>query len=131
MSNSLTKEVEFANNDSNRKVVFDGTYTAKKGDVKLNEFIVASTYTTTTDQVKLNALGANLPKNKVTFYVFVDGNEVADAKLACTKDTNNDVTACTAGDTFDNILVKAGESVKVKVEAEVETSNTSGLPIDL
>jgi hypothetical protein len=53
---------------------------------------------------------------------------VADAKIAC----KNDV--CTANDTFNDVKVKAGESVKVRVEAEVEANNTDladGSNIDL
>jgi purine-nucleoside phosphorylase len=90
MTNSLTKEVEFANKESNRKVVFEGTYTAKKGDVKLNEFAIAKLASPTST--------INRNKDKVTFYLTVDGDEVADVKY-----TNGS----TASDTFDNILIEA------------------------
>jgi flavodoxin len=98
LSNKLSKDVEFNTNATDRKVVFEGTYTAKKGDIKLNEFSVTGAYAGTT--------------NKITFYVLVDGKEVADDKY--------DPATTTASNTFDNILVKAGESVTVSVEAEVE-----------
>jgi hypothetical protein len=38
LKNELSKSVEFLTNETNRKVVFDGTYTAKKAAVDLNEF---------------------------------------------------------------------------------------------
>jgi hypothetical protein len=90
---------------SDRKVVFEGTYTAKKGDIKLNEFNVTGTY-----------VGND---NKISFYVLIDGDEVADAKYSTgTK---------TASDTFNNVLVEAGESVSIVVEAEVEAYATGTL----
>jgi hypothetical protein len=66
LENNLTKDVEFLINDTSRKVVFDGTYTAKKWDVNLNSFYI--------DWTK----PANNGENVVTFYVFVDGEEVGD-----------------------------------------------------
>ena len=95
LENNLTKDVEFLKNETNRKVVFDGTYTAKKADIDLNKFTV---------NAKSNAFDG---KNKVTFYLFIDGEEVADANAG-------------VEETFSDVRVKAGESVKVKVEAEVE-----------
>lgn len=95
LENNLTKTVQFLKDQTNRKVVFDGTYTAKKGNIELNKFVIE---------------GADVAdaKNKVTFYLLINGNEVAN--------TN------TLGqyETFSEVLVKAKESVKVKVEAEVE-----------
>jgi hypothetical protein len=52
MSNSMTKEVEFNNKETNTKIVFDGTYTAKKGDVKINEFTITSNSNITNKLVK-------------------------------------------------------------------------------
>jgi hypothetical protein len=40
LTNTLTKRVEFTTNDSSKKTVFDGTYTAKKGTVKLNSALI-------------------------------------------------------------------------------------------
>ena len=101
LENNLTKDVEFLTSETSKKVVFDGTYTAKKGDVYLNT-------------VSMNT-GNVIFTGDITFYVYIDGEEVA---------------ALDAGeeDTFSDILVKAGESVKVKVEAEVyadEENSTS------
>jgi hypothetical protein len=116
MTNSTTKEVEFANKETNRKVVFDGTYTAKKGDVKLNKFTITSKETVSSDLTDL--IGA-AGTNKVRFYVTIDGTEVSDGKIAL--DSTNNIYV--VSDTFNDISVKNGESVKVKVEAEVEANN--------
>ena len=98
LENNITKDVEFLINDTSRKVVFDGTYTAKKGDVNLNSFYI--------DWTK----PANNGENVVTFYVFVDGEEVGDTDALGSWNKEN----------FSDVLVAAGKSVKVKVEAEVE-----------
>jgi hypothetical protein len=95
LENDLSKNVEFVTAETTRKVVFDGTYTAKKGDVKLNT-------------VSISGNTATPLSGDITFYVFIDGEEIA------TLDDGEE-------DTFTDILVKAGESVKVKVEAEVYT----------
>ena len=102
LENNLTKEVEFINGETSRKVVFDGTYTAKKGTVNLNNFQVQWTQEAS-------------DKNDITFYLYIDGEEVADADL-------------NSEEMFSDVLIEAGESVKVKVEAEIEaeTENTAG-----
>jgi hypothetical protein len=38
LKNNLTKAVEFINKESNTKVVFDGTYTAKNGTVNITDW---------------------------------------------------------------------------------------------
>ena len=96
LENNLTKDVEFLKDETSRKTVFEGTYTAKKGAIDLNKFTVTA---------NSNPL---VGKNKVTFYLSVDGEEVADT------DTLN------SEESFSDVRVNAGESVKVKVEAEVE-----------
>ena len=98
LENNLTKDVEFILNETNRKVVFDGTYTARKGAITLNKVAIEG-------NAKLK------DNNDVTFYVYIDGEEVA------TVDT---FTGSNIEESFSNVKVKAGESVKVKVEAEVE-----------
>jgi hypothetical protein len=40
LKNNLTKAVEFLSGESNTKVVFDGTYTAKNGTVNLTDWEV-------------------------------------------------------------------------------------------
>ena len=107
LENNLTKKVEFIQNETNRKVVFEGTYTAKKGgDIDLNKFFVSWTPFT--------------GKNKATFYLFIDWEEVADTDVI---NTGSDVKTVNA-ESFSDIRVKAGESVKVKVEAEIEAYGT-------
>ena len=101
LENKLTKDVEFLQNETNRKVVFDGTYTAKKADIDLNKFAIAWA-----------GIGNG---HKVTFYLFVDGEEVADTDVFATSDTDT-----TKDETFSDVRVEAGKSVNVKVEAEVE-----------
>jgi hypothetical protein len=96
LENKLSKDAEFIKGETARKTVFEGTYTARKSDIDLNKFAIAGTE---------NALGAS---NTVTFYLFIDGEEVADTDVL-----NQD-------ESFSDVRVKAGESVKVKVEAEVE-----------
>jgi hypothetical protein len=41
LTNTITKDVEFKKNEVTRKEVFNGTYSAKKGDLKLNEFTIS------------------------------------------------------------------------------------------
>jgi hypothetical protein len=94
--NSLSKSVEYMNQDTNEGVVFDGTYTAKKANINLNKFYMSG--------------AANPNKVKVTYYLYIEGKEVASV----------DNYGTGAEETFDDILVKAGESVKVRVVAEVE-----------
>ena len=102
LTNSVSKDVEFRNNESNRKVVFDGTYTAKKGDIKLNEFTVQGNANPVTGST-------------VTFYLSIDGEEVADAKLNGTKATS----------TFTNVEIDSNKSVKVVLEAEVDAKTST------
>jgi len=40
---SSSDDVEFTNNETNTEIVFDGTYTADKQDIKLNSFTIATT----------------------------------------------------------------------------------------
>jgi hypothetical protein len=94
LTNSLSKRVEFTTNDSSKKTVFDGVYTAKKGAVKLNTALITG--------------GQDTPNKDVTFYLIIDGEEVA------TLDPNKT-------ETFSDVEIAANESVKVVVEAEVST----------
>ena len=103
LENNISKDVEFIIDSTTRKTVFDGTYTAKKGDVNLNSFYIDGTQP------------AN-DKNVVTFYVSIDGEEVGDTDQLGSGNNEN----------FSDVLVEAGKSVKVKVEAEVE-AYTSGV----
>jgi len=118
LENNLSTDVEFILNETSRKVVFDGTYTAKKGwDIDLNKFFIWS------DEDISEA------KNKITFYLFIDGEEVADTD---TINVGNDDVKTAKTESFSDVRVEAGKSVKVKVEAEVEAyAETAGdLPAD-
>ena len=102
LKNTLDKEsIEYLYEETNRKVVFEGTYTAKKADVYL-----ASFYMTGTKPV--------LSGNTITYYLSIDGEEVADTDMFNSKED------------FADILVKAGKSVSVKLEAEVEAYGSTG-----
>ena len=103
LENNISKEVEFITNSTTRKTVFDGTYTAKKGDVNLNSFYI--------DEWSVDGTPGD---NEVTFYVSIDGEEVGDTNAYGSGNKEN----------FSDILVEAGKSVKVKVEAEVEAYNS-------
>jgi hypothetical protein len=102
LKNGLSKSVEFLTNETSRKVVFDGTYTAKKADVDLNEFWVTGSE-------------GSLSDYDLTFYVFVDGEEVG----------NTDAFGESNSELFKTITVAAGKSVPVKVEAEVSAYGTT------
>ena len=98
LENNADDTVEFVVKETNRKVVFDGTYTAKKADIYLNSFRID---------------GAAFTHGNVTFYLYLDGEEVADIDVP---GNNED---------FTKVLVEAWKSISVKVEAEVEAGNTA------
>ena len=96
---SKSKAIEFIADKWDRKVVFDGTYTAKKGDVSLNTFRFE--------------WDENVLDDYVTFYVFIDGEEVGSV------DTFSEWKSSI--ETFSDVKVKKDATVKVKVEAEVSS----------
>jgi hypothetical protein len=96
LKNTLSDDVEFLKGESNTGLVFDGTYTAKKALINLSKFYIN---------------GANtLSGSEITYYLYVDGEEVG----------STDSYGSGAEETFSNIKVKAGESVNIKVVAEVD-----------
>ena len=97
--NNISKKVEYKVKDSTTsKTVFDGTFTAKKQNTRLNNVVITQWSTT--------GITAN---DSLTFHVYIDGDEVA---------TFDGVDE---GD-FPEIVVEAGKSVSVKVDAEVYAS---------
>ena len=96
LDNNLTKEVEFIQAETSRKVVFEGEYTAQKGDIYLNEFALAET--TAQDFT-----------GDVTFYLSINGREVGSV----------DVIGTGADELFTDVLVKKGEKATIKLEANV------------
>ena len=117
LTNSLSKSVDYKVKEDNRHTVLEWTYTAKKWAVKLNEFYILSNNKTT---------DVDLTNNDVTFYLSIDGNEVADVELSKTSTTWSTYTYYFAGDTFSDIEIDAGESVKVELEAEVDAWAVTG-----
>jgi len=109
LENKLSRDVEFLTNESSNKVVFDGTYTAKKGTVNLNSIRI----------VKNGATPAVVNPDTITFYLSIDGKEVA------TFEGKNAGTgyATTNEETFSQIKIEAGKKVNVKLEAEVDVQN--------
>ncbi|MBO7505393.1 hypothetical protein J6T66_04645 [bacterium] len=91
------------NKETNRYTVLEGTYTAKKQDIYLNEFSV--TYSSSLSNLN--------DKTSVRFYLTIDGDEVADAKATLGATSK-------ASETFSETLVKAGKTVSVKLEAEID-----------
>ena len=104
LENNLTKAVEFVvDSSTTRKPVFDGTYTAKKSDINLNVFTIDGTKVAGDDEI--------------TLYVSIDGEEVGDVTI--------DSKYVAEEETFSDIVVKAGKSVSVKVEAEFDGSTAN------
>lgn len=97
LTNNSTKKAEFTVLDTTTKTVFDWTFTAKKQDTHLNNVTITL------------ATGTILPEDNVTFHVYIDGDEVASFEWADEAD-------------FSEIVVEAGKSVSVKVDADVYAS---------
>ncbi len=98
LKNTLSDSVEFLNEDTSEGEVFKGTYTAKKALINLNKFYMSG--------------AANPDKVKITYYLYVDGSDDYVASV--------DAYGPKAEETFDDIEVKAGKSVDIRVVAEVE-----------
>jgi hypothetical protein len=104
LKNSLTKAVEFLDEDTNEGVVFDGTYTAKKALINLNKFYMS---------------GSN-PLNgvKITYNLYLGDDEDPVASV--------DAYGSGAEEIFNDVEVEPGKSIKVKVVAEVEAYGDTG-----
>ena len=112
LENDLTKSVEFVKETGARKTVFEGTYTAKKGDVYLNKFIIVA------DQDEF----PNDNANDRTFYLIIDGEEVGDTSdVYCNDNFTKDDLDKYPYEDFSDVKVGAGKSVKVKVEADIDS----------
>jgi len=121
LTNSVSDDVEYNNKEVNTWTIFDWVYTAKKSDVYLNAFTVTPVYNGA-DTIKTAANWKANVESKITFYLSIDGDEVADKVLSCT--TKDATTTCQASETFNDTLVKAGESVKIKLEAEIDAKES-------
>ncbi len=100
--NTLWDSVDFLNDDTTEGEVLKGTYTAKKALINLNKFYMSG--------------AANPDKVKVTYYLYINDDEVASV----------DAYGSGAEEMFDDVEVKAGESVNVRVVAEVEAYGYTG-----
>jgi hypothetical protein len=124
LDNTVTKDVEFLTAETSAKTpVFEGTYTAKKGDVELKTFKI-STSLTPADYAKLSS------SDRITFYLSIDGKEVSSIKVTKADFVADNATLPTKYDLaedkdFANIAIKNGEKVSVKLEAEVFAVATS------
>jgi hypothetical protein len=99
LKNNMSKDyVDFLTETTDTKVVFDGTYTAKKALINLNKFYMSGTKSDKVDSV--------------AYHLYIDDDEVA----------YTDAYGENAYEMFDDVTVKAGASVKVRVEAEVEAN---------
>ena len=98
LKSTLSDAAEFTNGETNSDVVFEGTYTAKKSLINLNKFYMSG--------------AANPAKVKITYYLYLDGSDDYVASV--------DTYGSGAEEMFDDVEVKAGASVDVKVVAEVE-----------
>ena len=110
LKNNLSKTVEYPKGEANRNVVFDGTYTAKKSNITLNEFAIVGD-------------DSQLPTDTTaTFYIYVDGEEVGSVDES---DIKAVVANFDAYEDFADVEVEAGKSVSVKVEAEIAPEGTA------
>lgn len=96
LDNKVSKDLEVKVQDATRVVIFDGDYSARRDTVELNQFKITGTSWTTPDYVN--------------FYLYVDGEEVAYTDMIGVEEY------------FDNIEIKDGKTVKVKLEAEFYVS---------
>ena len=124
---NTSKDQEFLVNQTARKVIFDGTYTAQKQDLNLTEFAVRLDYT-----------AAPTATPEITYYLSIDGKEVGSYEYVATNKTTAKTTAAASQwvsddadfltefpESFSNILVKQGEKVSVKLEANVKATATA------
>ena len=116
LSASSTKDVEILEKQTSRKTIYEGSYTATKQDVYLNGFAVKAD----------KALPAN--GSEITYYLSIDGKEVGsfDYTFVAWNPTDEqfiawDATVPFASNEqgFSDVLVKNGEKVSIKLEANV------------
>ena len=96
-NSKVTKQQFTVRETSDPKTIFDGTFTAKKQDTRLNNVKI------------IKSTGDLAADDSVTFHVYIDGDEVATFDWADDAD-------------FSEIVVEAGKSVSVKVDAVVYAS---------
>ena len=102
--NNLTKAVEFIKSETTSKDVLEGTYSAKNGTVKINDWTIRGADT-------------SAKAKKVTFYLTIDGEEIDDIQFKGTE----------VKSPISNVEIEDGKEVKVVVTAEVEWTTTGDL----
>ena len=114
LDNKVTKDVEFITLETSVKTpIFEGTYTAKKGDVDLKTFIISKTLTAA-------EWGALDNQDRITFYLSIDGKEVSSLKVTKADFVSSGSNYILSEDKdFSPISVKNEEKVSVKLEAQV------------
>ena len=114
LENKKSKTVEFTQWKSSTETIFEGTYTAKKKDVYLNSFKAVSTANADETAKRGNY-------DELALNVYVDGKKVATTDVVIKTVDGNDVLYAT--EDFAKVLVEAGKSVDVKVEAKAYANN--------
>ena len=104
LSNNLNKFVEFKTNDNNRRVVFDGTFTALERPEKIHWFWIVWDYVAAWDYID--------------FYVSINWEELWEISLD--ENSNNKYTR----NSDKAINVNKGESVNVRTEAKFFWTNS-------
>jgi len=106
--NNQTKKVEFKTKESDSKVVFEGTYTTKKQDVKVNEVRITRNF----DGV--------LTGSDIELTAYINGKAVASVT-----DKNFKNISGTQNESFADITVEAEGTIDLKVIANVYASEAA------
>ncbi|MBQ7074755.1 hypothetical protein IJM86_07085 [bacterium] len=110
--NNITKKAQFKVKETTTNTVFEGVYTAKKGETKVNEVVISKT------------AGTINTGDTITFNVYLNGS----SKPVASADFDVKNTA-DANETFSAITVDAGADINVRVDATVYA--TTGTESDL
>ncbi len=118
LTNNLTKAVEFNLNESNRKTVFNGTYTSLYDDTKINYYSFETTYNPTIDN---DYIEKRCEKNKteMILYLYIDWDLVKSTHML---DTCTLWQGAGFGGRFDEINIKKWQAKNVRVELEIKWS---------
>ena len=103
------KDVEILEKQTTRKTIYEGTYTATKQDIYLNGFAVKG--------------DSNIGSSEITYYLSIDGKEVGSYDyLQSSQADDAFIEAHEQG--FSDVLIKNGEKVSIKLEANVYGATT-------
>ena len=104
------KDVEILEKQTTRKTIYEGTYTATKQDIYLNGFAVKGDAT----------LAAS---SEITYYLSIDGKEVGSFDYVKSS-AADDAFIESNEQGFSDVLIKNGEKVSIKLEANVYGAST-------